>query len=352
MMHPGPGPGGEGNLARGVVALVVLGTVLGLAYNYAGLRSQPAYGVAWIGEPRVLEPWTPDPATAAHPTAGTPAALPEIPDSEEPRQIQTAGVKRLFDAGGALIVDAREPALYEAGHIAGAVSLPYEEGTPDRVEALDPGGRPIVTYCDGGSCELSMNLAWDLILEGGHRKVLVFMGGFPEWQKAGYPVETGSATLASATGGSGERASRRIDSNDPMGFFDPPQAASALPPIPEMDRPMSMELAAVKQFYDAGAAVLIDARETDEFVEGHIPGAVNLPFEEIQSDPGRLLTLEPGDRPIIAYCGGGSCEVSITVADALIEAGYRRVLVYVGGFPEWQAAGYPVARGEIVTGGT
>jgi rhodanese-related sulfurtransferase len=349
MVDPGSGSGAEQGVARGVVVLVVLGTVLGLAYNYAGLKSQPAFGVAWISEPRVLESvedtWAEGavPASAVPAVPGAPAVSPEIPDADEPRQIQTAGVKRLFDSRGALIVDARETALYEAGHIPGAVSLPYEEANPDRIDALDPGGRPIIAYCDGGSCELSMNLAWDMILEGGHKKVLVYMGGFPEWQKAGFPVETGAATLASA---SAARPSKRIETNDPM-FFGAAQAEPALPAIPEMDRPMSMELATVKQFYDAGAAFLIDARETEEFVEGHIPGAVNLPYEEIQSDPGRLLTLDPGDKPIIAYCGGGACEVSITVADALIEAGYRRVLIYTGGFPEWERAGYPVARGEI-----
>ena len=75
------------------------------------------------------------------------------------------------------------------------------------------------------------------------------------------------------------------------------------------------------------------------------------PVAEIESDPGRLVTLDPGDRPIIAYCGGGSCEISLTVADALIAAGYRRVLIYVGGFPEWEQAGYPVARGERAAAG-
>ena len=52
------------------------------------------------------------------------------------------------------------------------------------------------------------------------------------------------------------------------------------------------------------------------------------------------------DRPIIAYCGGGTCEISMGVADALIARGHRKVLVFMGGFPEWEAAGYPVVRGE------
>ncbi len=96
----------------------------------------------------------------------------------------------------------------------------------------------------------------------------------------------------------------------------------------------------------ARSRYLIDVRSLAEYEAGHIPGALNLPYEEIESDPSRLVMLDPGDKPIIAYCGGGSCEISLTVADALIAAGYRRVLIYTGGFPEWEQAGYPVARGE------
>ena len=62
---------------------------------------------------------------------------------------------------------------------------------PDKVKKLDPAGRPIVVYCSGGDCELSMNLA-KLMLENGKRKVLVYEGGFPEWQGAGMPVAKGA----------------------------------------------------------------------------------------------------------------------------------------------------------------
>ena len=59
------------------------------------------------------------------------------------------------------------------------------------MKKLDPKGRPIVVYCSGGECELSMNLA-KLMVENGKRKVLVYEGGFPEWQGAGMPVTKGA----------------------------------------------------------------------------------------------------------------------------------------------------------------
>jgi rhodanese-related sulfurtransferase len=332
------------------VLIVLVGALLGLTYNFWGLESNPAYGIAWIGEQRVLgsleDLIAASSAEGQESTAASPGPGSEIPESDEPLQIQIAGVKRLFDASAALILDAREAEEFEAGHIAGAVNLPFSEMTPDVVEGIDPGGRPIITYCDG-SCEVSMDLAWELVLQAGHRRVLVFMGGFPEWEAAGYPVGTGSGGGSTAVA-EADDASFTTYIDDPMAFFgsDDSGGEPALPEIPEIDRPLSTELDTVKQFFDAKAAVLLDTREAEEYVEGHIPGALSYPYDLVGDDPRQLDRLDPGDRPIIAYCGGGTCEISMGVADALIARGHRKVLVFMGGFPAWEAAGYPVARGE------
>ena len=70
--------------------------------------------------------------------------------------------------------------------------MPYDLAASDP-SMLDrvPLGKPVVTYCGGGACELSLSLAHELIFAG-HTRVLVYMGGFPEWQEAGHAVETGS----------------------------------------------------------------------------------------------------------------------------------------------------------------
>jgi len=138
-----------------------------------------------------------------------------------------------------------------------------------------------------------------------------------------------------------EPASEYTDVTDPMAIGLGREEAD-LPEIPALDRPIQIELAAVKQYFDAGAAVFSDARDPDEYAAGHIPGAVSMPYEEVSSEPERLEGLETGGRPIIVYCGGGTCEVSINLAWDLIYAGHSRVVVYMGGFPEWAEAGYPV----------
>jgi rhodanese-related sulfurtransferase len=122
--------------------------------------------------------------------------------------------------------------------------------------------------------------------------------------------------------------------------------AAELPEIPLLDRPIQIEIDAVKQLFDAGAALIIDARDREEYLEGHITGALNLIFDEVTAEPERMENLDPGARPIVVYCSGGTCEVSLDLAWELIAAGQSRVVVYVGGFDEWAAAGYPVTRGE------
>ena len=109
--------------------------------------------------------------------------------------MKLAFTKRFFDAGpaAALVVDAREPVEYAAGHIAGAQSLPYEAVTA-KLELLEPFkklGKPIILYC-GTGCESSHELA-KLMVSERIRKVLVFTDGFEAWQAAGYPVEKGAA---------------------------------------------------------------------------------------------------------------------------------------------------------------
>jgi rhodanese-related sulfurtransferase len=107
-----------------------------------------------------------------------------------------------------------------------------------------------------------------------------------------------------------------------------------------------MEITTVKRFFDARAALFIDARDPAEYEAGHIPGALRLTNAEAQGEPDRLKSLPVQGRPIIAYCEGGACEASIELARTLIDAGYQKVLVYSGGYPEWSAAGYPVERGN------
>jgi len=129
----------------------------------------------------------------------------------------------------------------------------------------------------------------------------------------------------------------------------PPPAATApavaLPVIPDLDRPIQIELATLKKLHDAGAVLVVDARTAYEYADGHIAGAVNLPYNDALKDPGRLEKLGEAGRPIAVYCSGGGCELSMDLAKLMIEHGRKKVLVYEGGWPEWASLEYPTARG-------
>jgi rhodanese-related sulfurtransferase len=131
-----------------------------------------------------------NPAAAAGGAAA--ANAPAIPDTKEPLEANLAVVKALHDANGAVFLDARSAEEYSAGHIPGAISMPFDDVfKKPELAKFDDKGKPIVTYCDGGDCELSKDLAFSLI-DNGHKKVVFFKDGLPGWKSAGNPVNTGS----------------------------------------------------------------------------------------------------------------------------------------------------------------
>jgi ArsR family transcriptional regulator len=89
----------------------------------------------------------------------------------------------------------------------------------------------------------------------------------------------------------------------------------------------------------AGAATVLDVRPEDEFRQGHLPGALNIPLAQLER---RLAELSP-DREIVAYCRGPWCVLSFEAVAALRRRGYR-VRRLVDGFPEWKSAGLPIVH--------
>lgn len=96
-------------------------------------------------------------------------------------------------AAGALLVDARAPELYSAGHLPDAVSLPMVEvdAVFNDFQERVPVERTVIVYCSGFGCPDSFDLGLHLIAAG-YRDVRVFEGGFPEWQDSGRPVSGGT----------------------------------------------------------------------------------------------------------------------------------------------------------------
>lgn len=102
-----------------------------------------------------------------------------------------------------------------------------------------------------------------------------------------------------------------------------------------------------KQNFDRGDAVFVDVRSAFAYTAGHIPGALHLPSHTSTAHLHEVLASYPADTRVITYCSGGGCQSSSTLAKRLVEESVRdEVYVLTGGWPVWQAAGFPVAVGE------
>lgn len=164
-----------------VVGILLCSTVVGLLYNHfanSGIPLlAPSHQQKYFGDSTQV---------AAIP-------LPSVkitPDSVQWWQpISLPQAYRLFERGQAIFIDARCPRDYEAGHIKGALNVPYESFS-DSVNVLQDLTKDqlIIIYSDVEKYPLSTRLARELTRKG-YRKVKVLGGGWAQWRQAHYPTE-------------------------------------------------------------------------------------------------------------------------------------------------------------------
>jgi len=109
-------------------------------------------------------------------------------------ETDVADVAAALEAGGDpgfVLLDARSPRSYEAGHLPGArlLTRPFEA---DDVAAL--GDAPLVVYCWGPACNGATKAARELAALG--RPVKEMIGGFEYWERDGHAVERGVPAAA------------------------------------------------------------------------------------------------------------------------------------------------------------
>ena len=86
-----------------------------------------------------------------------------------------------------------------------------------------------------------------------------------------------------------------------------------------------------------GLVTVLDVRPAKEFAAGHLPGAINVPVEDL----GKRLRKLPKGREVIAYCRGPYCLLSVDAVALLRTKGFKARRLE-DGFPEWKASGLPV----------
>ncbi len=89
--------------------------------------------------------------------------------------------------------------------------------------------------------------------------------------------------------------------------------------------------------------VVLDVRSEGAYKKSHIPGAINLPFDEINAE----TVADLPDGTVVTYCWGPGCNGSTQAAVALAELG-RPVKEMIGGWEYWLREDFPVeGRGKV-----
>jgi rhodanese-related sulfurtransferase len=171
-------------IAREAALIVVAAALLGAAVNEFRAESRK---LSWVETQGKIQRETAPPPKVERDAPS--------PDTVALYAVIAADVAYRMYGAGALFLDARRTAAYEAGHITGARSVPaWEHDADARIGALQSSGIPpdkdIVVYCSGATCEDSARLAEKLALAGFFRLSL-YIDGFPDWEKRGWPVTRG-----------------------------------------------------------------------------------------------------------------------------------------------------------------
>lgn len=101
----------------------------------------------------------------------------------------------------------------------------------------------------------------------------------------------------------------------------------------------------VKAGIDTEAIVLVDALPESYYSQQHLPGALNLVADEVDTAAADLLPDK--DAAIVTYCSNTACPNSGQVAAKLERLGYTNVRKYADGIQDWVEAGLPVETGAL-----
>jgi len=120
----------------------------------------------------------------------------------------------------------------------------------------------------------------------------------------------------------------------------PAAAPTASPVAPAQTRnlPADIDVATAESLRGQPDVVMLDVRTPEEYAQGHIPGVVPIPLDQV---PNRLAEI-PKDKTVIVTCRSGNR--SNQAAQILREKGYDNVHNMLGGITAWEKAGYPVEK--------
>ena len=106
-----------------------------------------------------------------------------------------------------------------------------------------------------------------------------------------------------------------------------------------------------QDLFETREAIFIDSRSRQDFATGHVPGALNIPFDEMKEEEvkqgeeaskkslSQILLSFPPESVLVVYCEGGDCQTSLALARLIHDLGFKDIRVFEGGWAEWSALG-------------
>jgi rhodanese-related sulfurtransferase len=284
--------------------------------------------------------------------------------------------KLLLDANPAndpFLVDTREPADFARGHIPGAVNLPLQT-LPRRIldgTAGIPSDRDVVVASywgnDGNMGSFVINCArvLDPATPAAYKKSTSIFGGMTAWsfdrlivpantrfedaQDAGIVVERACETTAHPGVDQGA-----YPAYQPFGTADVVQqvllrAEDFLNSVPTQFA-LQVYPSDIVAMVDAGTAQIVSVRGTADYAKGHIPGAVNIPYQKV-ADLANQTKFVEFDRTAYVYCYTGHTGSLSTIALGILGYPARNILWGMNGWTlstavaSGQLANYDLLRG-------
>jgi rhodanese-related sulfurtransferase len=210
---------------------------------------------------------------------------------QKTQEVSTGQLRRILTEGNAIVLDARTHSEYVAGHIPGARDLNAPPaGMVTAVERLVGGdkSKALVLYCNGPFCQASRRLS-DQLHAAGFTNVRRYQLGIPIWRALGGPTEI---------------------------------ELEGIVRILNVDR----------------TAVFFDTRSPEEFAKGSLPGARNVPADQLAS--GMLdkvpLPLDDFNTRIVLF--GRDAAQARALADAMSKKPWHNVTYFPGTFESLRAA--------------
>lgn len=215
--------------------------------------------------------------------------------------VDTDNLKKLLDANtDMIVVDARNPEEYQEVHIKSAINIPEKQFAEHKDALPADKSTCLIFYCNGVKCGKSKKAAVKA-MEIGYDNVFVYAEGMPVWEEKGLPIYAGPDY------------EKRI----------------------ETTKITPGELHTLMQ-EGVDSFTIVDVRDPDEYSEGHIPGASNIPVALFASKSGVL----DKKKKIIVYCNSGGR--SYNAYRKLMKLGYKDINQTI--FADWKEAGLPVEK--------